>query len=114
MEIQKTLLQGMMVVAVRGKLDARTTPAFVNASADLPALPVILDLAGLEYLSSSGLRALLQLKRDHAKRNIPVAIAGTTGLVDKVIRVSGFDQIFNLYPTVPAALEGVAPGSAGS
>jgi anti-sigma B factor antagonist len=112
MEIQKTISQGMMIVTVAGKLDARTTPDFQKTCAALPAVPMVLDLTGLEYLSSSGLRALLQLKRDFARNGIPVVIAGCQGLVDKVIRVSGFEQIFSLYPTVPEALAAVAEGGA--
>jgi anti-sigma B factor antagonist len=112
MEIQKTISQGMMIVSVTGKLDARTTPDFQKTCADLPAVPMILDLAGLEYLSSSGLRALLQLKRDFARNKTPLVIAGCQGLVDKVIHVSGFEQIFSLYPTVPEALAAVAEGGA--
>jgi anti-sigma B factor antagonist len=112
MEIQKTTTQGMMIVMVKGKLDARTTPEFVKISAEWPAVPMILDLSALEYLSSSGLRALLQLKRDYARMGILVVIAGSGGLVDKVLRVSGFDQVFVLYPTVPEALQAVAQAGA--
>jgi hypothetical protein len=32
--------------------------------------------------------------------------------VDKVLRVSGFEQVFTLYPAVPEAVRAVASGSA--
>jgi anti-anti-sigma factor len=110
MEIQKTFSQGMMIVAVVGKLDTRTTPDFQKTCADLPDTPTILDLSGLDYLSSSGLRALLELKRSFSRKGTSVVIAGSRGLVDKVIRVSGFEQIFSLYPSVPEALETLGKG----
>jgi anti-anti-sigma factor len=112
MQINYTQTEGMMVVSIIGRLDSRTTPDFVKCCSGWPAGPMVLNLAGLDYLSSTGLRALLQLKRDFAKKNALVVIAGCTGLVDKVLRVSGFEQVFSLYPAVPDAIEAVAKGSA--
>lgn len=112
MQIHYTRTEGMMVVSIIGRLDTRTTPDFIRAGAELPAEPTILDLTGLEYLSSTGLRALLQLRQSFAKKGAPVVIAGCGGLVDKVLRVSGFEQIFTLYPAVPDAVRGVAAESA--
>ncbi len=112
MEIQKSMSREMMIVIVKGKLDTRSTPEFIRASVEWQGVPLVLDLSGLEYLSSSGLRALLHLKRENTKKGIPVVIAGCNGLVDKVIRVSGFDQIFTLYRTVPEACQAVAPAGA--
>ena len=99
-----------MVVSIIGRPDTKTTPDFIRATADLPAEPLVLDLTGLEYLSSTGLRALLQIRRDFAQKNVPVVIAGCGGLVDKVLRVSGFEQVFALYPAVPDAVRAVATG----
>lgn len=112
MEIQTTMTQGILVMSVLGKLDSRTAPEFQKSTAELPPIPVILDLAGLEYMSSAGLRALLTLKRDREKSGNPVVLAGCRGLVDKVIRVSGFGQIFWLYPSATDALQSMAQGSA--
>ena len=75
MQINYTRTQGMMVVSIIGRLDTRTTPDFIRTTAGLPAEPTILDLAGLEYLSSTGLRALLQLRRDFAKKGAPLDIS---------------------------------------
>ena len=110
MQIHYTRTEGMMVVSIIGRLDTRTTPDFVRTAAGLPVEPLILDLAGLEYLSSTGLRALLQLRRDFAKKGAMVVIAGCGGLVDKVLRVSGFEQVFTLYPHVTDAVRAVASG----
>ncbi|NMB77676.1 MAG: STAS domain-containing protein [Methanomicrobiales archaeon] len=112
MQIHYSRTNGMMVVSIIGRLDTKTTPAFTRFAAGLTPEPVILDLSALEYLSSTGLRALLQLRRDMARNGALVVIAGTNGLVDKVLRVSGFEQVFTLYPAVPDALVAVAGGSA--
>ena len=112
MQIQSTRSEGTMIVSLMGRLDSRTTPEFMKSSASWPVEPTIIDLAGLEYLSSAGLRALLQLKRDFARKNVTFVLAGSGGLVDKVLRMSGFEQVFALYPAVPDAVKAVAGGSA--
>lgn len=112
MEIRYTGSDGMMIVSITGKLDARTIPEFQDACASWPVVPTVLDLTGLRYMSSSALRALLQLKRACAQQGVPLVIAGSSGLVDKVLQVSGFDQIFTLFPTVEEAMRAVACGGA--
>jgi anti-sigma B factor antagonist len=110
MEIHVTKTPELTIVAINGKLDANTIADFQKSSADLPVMPTVLDLSRLEYLSSSALRALLQLKREFSKQGVPVVIAGSDGLVDKVLRVSGFEQIFVLFPSVDEAVRVMTRG----
>jgi anti-sigma B factor antagonist len=112
MQIQSVLSEGIFIVTLSGRLDSRTTPEFMRSSAAWPAEPTVIDLASLEYLNSAGLRALLQLKRDFSRNNIPFVLAGSAGLVEKVLRMSGFEQIFVLYPALPEALNALTQGSA--
>jgi anti-sigma B factor antagonist len=108
MEINHTTIQGANIVTLIGRLDVDSTREFEERSTAWVIGPVILDLSRLDYISSSGLRAFLQLKRNCAKKNTPVFIAGSFGLVEKVIRVSGFESIFPRYSTVKDALHAVA------
>ena len=110
MEIHYTKAPDLTIVAIIGKLDANTIADFQKSSADLPVMPTVLDLSRLEYMSSSALRALLQLRRDFSKQGAPVVIAGSDGLVDKVLRVSGFEQIFVLFPSVDEAVRVMTRG----
>lgn len=110
MEIRYTGSDGTMVASITGKLDARTIPEFQDACASWPVVPTVLDLTGLRYMSSSALRALLQLKRAFAQQGVPVVIAGSSGLVDKVLQVSGFEQIFPLFPSVDDAVRAMNCG----
>ena len=104
MEIHCTKALDLTIVSIVGKLDANTIPDFLKSCADLPVLPMVLDMSRPEYMSSSALRALLQLKREISRRGVPVVIAGSYGLVDKVLRVTGFEQIFVLFLSVDEAV----------
>ncbi|MEP2029576.1 MAG: STAS domain-containing protein [Paracoccaceae bacterium] len=65
---------------------------------------VILDLSIVEFIDSSGLGAIVasmkQLGRDRK-----LDLAGLTPAVDKVFRLTRMDSVFNLYPTLDAALD---------
>lgn len=112
MEIHQSTSQGVTIMALIGRLDTNSTSAFEENCTTWMARSIILDMSRLEYISSSGLRVLLQMKRDCANKNIPIVIAGSYGSVDRVIRVSGFENIFPRYPSVEDALQAVAAGSA--
>lgn len=111
MEIQQCTSCGVNIVTIIGKLDTVSTVVFENDRGVWPSGPVILDLCRLDYISSSGLRAFLQLKRDYARLQVPVVIAGCFGTVEEVLNMTGFDTLFPIYPTVQDALAVLgAPG----
>lgn len=112
METKVTGSDGMQVAAISGRLDAGTLPEFLAARESWPVIPTVLDLTGLEYMSSAALRAFLQLKRDFGRQGVPVVIAGSNGFVTKILQVSGFEQIFFLFPTVEDAAKAISCGGA--
>ncbi len=85
-----------VVVSLVGRLDSITSPA---AQSELETLlenhkgPVTLDCAGLEYLSSAGLRVLLLLAKN--KRNV-LTVASLRDNVRDVINIAGFSLIFKV------------------
>jgi anti-anti-sigma factor len=107
-EINHNTIQGANIVTLTGRFDVEGTGKFEERSKAWVVGPIILDLSRLDYISSSGLRAFLQLKRNCANKGTPVFIVGTFGLVGKAIRLSGFENIFPRYPTVKDALHAVA------
>ena len=59
-----------VVVAVAGEVDLATAPAFELALREqLAAGPVLLDLLGLSFMSSSGIRVLDAIVRDLGPMN---------------------------------------------
>lgn len=108
MEIQTSEAEGVLVVAIIGRLDAGTTPEFQEAGNHWGDKPVVLDLTRLEYISSMGLRVFVYLKRQHQKKGIPLVLAGSSELVDRILTLSGFEQVFTRYSTVPEALKGIS------
>ena len=100
-----------LVITVHGKLDTLAAPEFDNGCSKLLEENeggVILDFSTLEYISSSGLRSILVLSRKMKSSGRVLSLAGLKGLVQEVIKVSGFDSFLTIYDDVEGALKGGA------
>jgi anti-sigma B factor antagonist len=112
MEIYQSISQGVTIVTLIGRLDTNSTSEFEEDRRTWMAGPIILDMSGLDYISSSGLRVFLQLKRDCAKKNTSIVFAGSRGSVEKIIRMSGFENLFRQFPSVQDAMQAVTAAGA--
>jgi anti-anti-sigma factor len=95
------------VLALTGRLDTVTAPDFdrqweENVGAE--DLKVVLDMAGLEYVSSAGLRSLLMAGKKMKRAGGKLAVAGLKGMVAEVFTISGFDKLLPLYADTDAAV----------
>ena len=55
-----------------------------------------LDCAQLEYICSLGLRGVLQLKKESAAKGGSLVITHVGGEVQKILRITGFDKLFDI------------------
>ena len=94
---------GWRVVGVRGRADAESADELetaLRAAVDGHA-KVAADLGGLEYISSAGLRALIQAARAAQSKGVDLAICSPTASVKKVFDMSGLHQILNIQGELP-------------
>lgn len=108
MDIQIETSGDVTLLRLRGKLDAVTAPAFeqqVRALVEGGAVRLVVDLAGLEYISSAGLRGLLLLSKLVKARAGRACLAGVEGNVRAVFEMSGFTSLFEVRDSVAAARE---------
>jgi len=93
------------VLALTGDIDvetARILRAHIVDRFSEPASRVVVDLSGVDFMDSSGLGALVsgwQLTRDDGA----FRIAGANPVVQRVLSITGMEDVFALYPTVEAA-----------
>lgn len=91
--------EGCLVAALSGDLD---NVASTQAERDLAPVfgrddcDVILDCTDLNYISSSGLRILLNIYKHTRKNGHTATLRGMTGEVDEALRLSGFLQLFKV------------------
>lgn len=108
--IKKTVEEGVTGLSVTGRIDAvsaqeveKTISAIVNQEQD----KLVIDLSGVDYVSSAGLRALLMaakaMKQSHGK----LALYGLTETVQEIFQISGFDKILTIAAGEADALNAV-------
>jgi len=103
--------RGAVVVAVSGRLDAVTAPEFeaaLNTSILQGNLRYVVDLDGLEYISSAGLRGILVIAKLLRGKGGLLRFANVRGAVREVFDISGFCSILTIDESVDVALDGLA------
>ena len=96
MKITKQLQDGRLQVTVVGQLDTITSPQ-LEAELKLEGVrELAFDFTGVEYVSSAGLRVILNAQKAMNAAKGTMTIAGVTEPVEKVFRLTGFSQILTL------------------
>ena len=86
-----------VVVAVRGEVDLATAPeleACVSQAFEGAPSVVILDLAALTFIDSSGLRVLVTLAGDATARGSSVALRNVPSHAQRVLDLTGLADTF--------------------
>lgn len=88
-----------MLANVSGRLD---TPAAVKAQQEIEPLlenadkEIILDCKDLEYISSSGLRLFLSIRKETTTKGGKVIIKNINDDIKKVFMMTGFFNLFEI------------------
>lgn len=64
---------------------------------------LILDLSGVDYLSSAGLRVVLVAAKSTRVSGGKLVLAGPRPAISEILAMSGFDRIIEIAPDVEAA-----------
>jgi anti-sigma B factor antagonist len=87
--------EGVVIVA-EGELDLIGAPALAAALPDAGDDPVILDLAGVGFMDSSGLRALLEARQRCLDAGRPFRIARPSDAVRRVLELVDLAREFEV------------------
>ena len=70
------------------------------------ARKIIFDLKGVNMLDSTGVGILVVCKGKMAKEGGELRIAGATGIVDEVLRMTSVNKLMQFFPSVQEAAAG--------
>jgi anti-anti-sigma factor len=100
-----------LILVLEGRLDSTTSADFEKQIVDAihnNEKHIVIDLAGVDYISSAGLRAVLigakQMNAGYGK----IALCGLSEKLQEVFHMSGFDKILTILPTRGEAVAAVA------
>ncbi len=108
MTITSSVAGGALLLRVAGRLDSLTSPDFAAKCQELTAAnqqKVVLNVEGVEYMCSAGLRAIPVLGKAVQNGAGLQALCGLNGTVKTVMELAGFRNMFPIYDSTEAALE---------
>ena len=103
------------VVSPRGRLDHDNCEVFQrDLAAQLEACEkehaaLVLDMSGLEYVSSAGLRCLMIAAKQASTHASKIVVASPQPVVAEILQISRFNLVLPVFPTTREALASVAP-----
>jgi anti-sigma B factor antagonist len=96
--IRDTDAAGRDVLVVSGDVDLATAHEFVAAAdawaASGVAGPLRIDLSGVTFLDSTGVSALLEIRRTAAASGNDVVLVAQSSPVDRVLALAGIADLF--------------------
>jgi anti-sigma B factor antagonist len=107
MEFHTVLLdQGVMAIAGEGRLNMVSAPALraaVEKEISAGHTRVVVDLAGIEFIDSSGLGALVGCLKGARQAGGDLRIAAPNKQVTMVLQLSNLDKVLKSYSTAQEA-----------
>jgi len=85
------------------ELEVALAPLVNEASRSKGVL--VLDFAGIEYISSVGLRILMIAAKQLRASDAKIAVANLQPIVGEIFAISRFDRVLGVFPTVRGAIE---------
>jgi anti-sigma B factor antagonist len=97
LNINKTIENGAALLALSGRLDTTTAPELEKELKDSldGVSELALDFAGLEYISSAGLRVLLSAQKIMNKQG-SMKIKHVDKTIMEIFEVTGFSDILTI------------------
>ena len=110
MEISAIKDGGAVVMTLKGRMDATTSPKFMEDFKEWTKQKefiYVIDLTDLEYLSSAGLRSFLAAAKDVKPFKGKLVFCGLQNMVTQVFEMSGFASMFKVVPTLTDAMRSI-------
>jgi anti-sigma B factor antagonist len=101
--------EGKIVLSVTGRVDTSTAPELeqaINRQIDDQKRQILLNFAGVTYISSGGLRVLLATAKKLKNPGDKFGLCCLAPEVLKILKLAGFTSIFAIYPSEGEALAG--------
>jgi anti-sigma B factor antagonist len=110
MEMTERRTEDIVTLSLSGKLDTMAAKAFeekILAHIDAGDRRFIIDLAQLDYISSSGLRVFLLAAKRLVNGNGKIVLCSLKDPVKEVFDIAGFTSIFSVYASQNEAMKGL-------
>jgi len=108
MEIAEKNIGDICIISISGRIDTVTSKdveAKLEGAIEEKKNKMIIDLAKVDYISSVGLRVLLAALKKQRQNQGSLQLASLQPLVQNIFRITGLDEVFQIFPTEEAAFQ---------
>jgi len=98
------------VLTVHGEADMYSAPALQDALSsllDAGGRAVVVDLTQVVFLDSTGLGVLVSARTRATENDQRLPVVCEDGRILKLFRITGLESVFEIHPSLDAALEGL-------
>jgi len=109
LDLRSTDSQGWRILQVSGEIDAYTAPVLRKHLLGVITsghTGVVLDLSGVSFLDSTALGILIAGEKRLRAVSGHLRVVVSSPMVLRVLQITALDSVFDLYPTLAAALSG--------
>ncbi len=107
METTITKDNNTTIFALKGRLDSNSAPQFEQQLQDFLVTPrthLLFDFHNLDYISSAGLRVILNTAKAYKTGKYLFATCAMQEHVQEVFEISGFDSFITIHRSVDESL----------
>ncbi len=107
--ITERLENGIVILALNGRIDSEGAVQFDSAlrnALQKGLYKIVLDMAAVRYLNSSGLRTLADVLTKTKAGGGGLCVVTPSERVQRIFEVAGFDKFFQAYQTIEEAVSG--------
>lgn len=99
---------GLKILNADGEIDVYTAPQFKEAVNSIIAAGqkhLIINMAGVSYMDSSGFATLLSATRRLRPQGGTVNLVKCAGAIDRILKITRLNTIFGIYDSVDDAVQ---------
>jgi anti-anti-sigma factor len=111
MDIKERISENIYIMSISGRIDtanAKEMEAKLNDVVDNNWPKIIINLTAVDYISSSGLRALLAAFRRQEQKKGTLLIVSNQPFVENIFKITGLDRVFIICITEEGAIRGLS------
>jgi anti-anti-sigma factor len=119
MECLSQQIADVTVIRIKGRIDHKTARDFEDAlkiyldeCGKGACKKILMDMSGVDFMTSAGLRVLMIAVKICDRKNGEISVAGLQPMIKEIFKISRFDTVLNVFPTVELALENISPTAA--
>lgn len=112
MELSLNEIDNKKVLTIKGHLDGNTSPKAQEVIMPLlgQGVKIVIDMSECNYVSSAGLRLLLVIAKTLKSKVGKGVIAGLLPEVKEVMEMTGFDRMYDNFPSIDDAIKALNEG----